>query len=261
MSRFQESERRAPAAVWNLFHEHTELRAVIDAVLEGRVGSIDHACESSLAAAMLRVGCYSIFGGDAESVAGEVLVRGAAGPVELVYAGEPWRRRIVAIHGHRAVPDPMQGFDPSGLDAAALLRLASEIPEGFEVRPLTRADTAALGPDLSPNGMDVYESPDALVESGAGCVAVTDDGQLASVASSYAAALERIEVAISTAEPWRGRGLATAVAARLLHDCLERGVIPEWNAANPVSQGLALKLGYRVGGTVTILRLGGRNPA
>lgn len=38
-------------------------------------------------------------------------------------------------------------------------------------------------------------------------------------------------------------------------DCLKRGVIPEWNAANPVSQRLALRLGYRLAGTVTILRL------
>lgn len=241
--------------MWELFREHTELRAVIDAALEGRVGSIRHASESRLTAAELRVGCYSIFGGDAGSDQAEHLVRSAGGPAELVYTGEPWRRRIIEFHGAHAVPDPMQGFDPSGLDTVALSGRADQIPEGFEVRRLTCADAAALGPELSPNGMDVYESPEALIEHGVGRVAVTDDGQLACVASSYAAALEHIEVAIATAERWRGRGLATAVAARLAHDCLERGVTPEWNASNPVSQRLALRLGYRTRGTVTILRL------
>ena len=255
MNTFQEPEQQASTATWHLFHEHTELRAVIDAVLKGRVGSIHHTPESSQAAAALRVGTYIILGGDAESVEANALIRAAVGPVELVYAGNAWRRRIVAIHGSRAVPDPMQSFDSSQLDKTALMRLANKIPKGFEVRHIKPTDLAALGPDLSPNGMDVYASPEAFIQHGAGCVAVTDDGQLACVASSYTATLEQIEVAIATAEPWRGRGLATVVAARLLHNCLERGVIPEWNAANPVSKRLALRLGYRASGTVNILRL------
>jgi hypothetical protein len=39
-------------------------------------------------------------------------------------------------------------------------------------------------------------------------------------------------------------GLARAVAATLMLECLERGLTPHWNAANPVSQQLAVSLGY-----------------
>ncbi len=245
---------RAADQVWALFDHHTELRAVIDAVLEGRAGEIDLVADQAPTAAVLRVGCYHILGGEAESPTAEILVREADRPTEIVYAGEPWRRLIVAIHGDNATPDPMQGFDASRLDKAALARMSDEVPAGFDLRRMSLADAESLGPELSPHGMQVYDSAEALIDRGVGYVAASGD-QLACVASSYGASAERVEVAISTAESWRGRGLATVTAAHLLLHCLRRGITPEWNAANPVSQRLAERLGYRAAGTVTILRL------
>ena len=46
-------------------------------------------------------------------------------------------------------------------------------------------------------------------------------------------------------EAHRRRGLATACAAGLILACLDRGLFPSWDAANPESVGLAQKLGYR----------------
>ncbi len=254
MSAHPTREHRATDPVWALYDRHTELRAVIDAVLEGHAGEIHFVADQAPTAAVLRVGCYHILGGEAQSPAAEILVREADRPTEMVYAGEPWRRLIVAIHGERATPDPMQGFDASVLDKVALARLSDKVPAGFDLRRMTLADVEGLGPELSPHGMQVYDSAEAFMNRGVGYVAVKGD-QLACVASSYGASAERVEVAISTAEPWRGRGLATVTAARLLLHCLERGITPEWNAANPVSQRLAERLGYRAAGTVTILRL------
>lgn len=44
----------------------------------------------------------------------------------------------------------------------------------------------------------------------------------------------------------RGRGLATACGARLILDCLERGLYPNWDAHDSRSLHLAEKLGYRL---------------
>ena len=46
----------------DLFNDHTELRAVIDAALEGRLGRV--APSPDARAARLDIGCYAIFGGD-----------------------------------------------------------------------------------------------------------------------------------------------------------------------------------------------------
>jgi predicted GNAT family acetyltransferase len=60
-------------------------------------------------------------------------------------------------------------------------------------------------------------------------------------------------VAIATRPAFRGRGLAAATAARLLRECLERGLTPRWSASNPVSQRLAVRLGYRPAGVCEVL--------
>ena len=50
-------------------------------------------------------------------------------------------------------------------------------------------------------------------------------------------------------EPYRRKGMATALSAHLLRWCLEHGADPHWDAANPESCALAIKLGYKSAGS------------
>lgn len=70
-------------------------------------------------------------------------------------------------------------------------------------------------------------------------------GRLVSGASSYVAYRSGIEVEIDTMEPFRRQGLASACAARLILECIKRGLYPCWDAQNKASLSLAEKLGYR----------------
>jgi len=58
-----------------------------------------------------------------------------------------------------------------------------------------------------------------------------------------------IEVSVSVAPEHRMRGMATVLSAYLVMWCLENGVQPHWDAANPESCRLAEKLGYTRAGT------------
>lgn len=73
-------------------------------------------------------------------------------------------------------------------------------------------------------------------------------GRTSRGASTYAYYEGGIEIEIDTAPEHRQRGLATACAARLILTCLDRGLYPSWDAANPTSAALAEKLGYRPAG-------------
>lgn len=75
-------------------------------------------------------------------------------------------------------------------------------------------------------------------------VAAYKDGQLVSGASSYARYQNGIEIEIDTKEEYRRQGLAYACGAKLILECLERGLYPSWDAQNLWSVGLAEKLGY-----------------
>lgn len=70
------------------------------------------------------------------------------------------------------------------------------------------------------------------------------DGQLISIASSYNTYKNTIGVTIGTLEEYRRRGIAAACTASLILECLNRGIYPEWEAANMASVALSEKLGY-----------------
>ncbi|HRE27816.1 MAG TPA: GNAT family N-acetyltransferase [Anaerolineales bacterium] len=58
-----------------------------------------------------------------------------------------------------------------------------------------------------------------------------------------------LEVSVFIAEPYRRQGIATALAGRLVLECLRRGLRPNWDAANPESCALAEKLGFTPAGS------------
>lgn len=234
------------------FEHHFELRAVIDAVLEGRQGQISVLGE----AASLELGCYEVFGGDPASSGARRLVATAARPRELVYGNHPgWRRLILEVHGDRVVDRPMRDFDPAGLDRQRLALQAAALPVPFALRRLDAALAAQLDAELEPHGLQVFASPGDLAERGLGFGAL-DGERLVCAATSYARSSTSVEVAIATRPAYRGRGLATAVAAALLHHCLAVGLVPRWSASNPVSKRLALRLGFRLAHRCEVLYLG-----
>ena len=242
------------AVIESLFDRHTELRAVLEAVLERRVGRVESEGDPPLVA-RLTVGCYDFFGGDPSLPEARRLVETAAAPRELVYGQDPaWRRLILDVHGPRVSDRPMRTFDPSRLSGPVLQRMEDALPEGFELRRFDAALAAQLDRDLEPHALQVYPSAAAFAERGIG-YGVIKDGRLACAATSYTVSSRGVEVAIATRPEFRGLGLAAAASARLMRHCLDSGLVPQWSASNPVSQRLAARLGYGPGGICEILYL------
>ena len=79
-------------------------------------------------------------------------------------------------------------------------------------------------------------------------VVITKDGVPVSGASSYSSYRGGIEIEIDTKEEYRRQGLARVCGARLILECLERGLYPSWDAQNPWSANLAQQLGYEMEG-------------
>lgn len=81
-------------------------------------------------------------------------------------------------------------------------------------------------------------------------VLILKDGVPVAGASSYSAysggegGNGGIEIEIDTRKEFRRRGLASICGARLILECLDRGLYPSWDAQNPWSVSLAEKLGY-----------------
>lgn len=165
----------------------------------------------------------------------------------MVPQNEKWAALIEECYGDQAkkvtryATQKKQGcFDVRRLEQAVL-----ELPKGYELRRIEEAEydlcqRSGWAFDL----VSQFKDYDSYKKSGLGVV-VRKDGELAAGASSYSRYQQGIEIEVDTREDHRRKGLAYACAAKLILECLERGLYPSWDAQNKWSLALAEKLGYR----------------
>lgn len=95
-----------------------------------------------------------------------------------------------------------------------------------------------------------WESKEAFLKNGFGCIAVKD-GVVA--ASAFAAAVSRkyVSIGVETYEDLRGKGYGMAVSAAMVRESLKRGITPLWgcDVLNEASRRLACLIGFKVTGT------------
>ena len=111
----------------------------------------------------------------------------------------------------------------------------AEIPEGYR---LAGMDEAVFEMHPFSHGEN-YSGFTAFRAEGSGTV-VYHDGEIVAAASSFLSLSGEVEMDISTKETYRRKNLATACAARMLRDCMERGITVHWDAQNDVSRHMAV---------------------
>ena len=119
------------------------------------------------------------------------------------------------------------------------------IPEGNplpEEYRITRTDETAFSAHPFGHGVN-YLSYEAFRAEGAGAVVYRGE-RIAASASSFLSLDGEAELDVTTAEGYRGKGLAAACIAMMLQDCEERGITVHWDAQNEVSRHLAAKFGF-----------------
>ena len=130
-------------------------------------------------------------------------------------------------------------FDREKLDA-----MEKALPEAYSIRRIDgELYDLCLADGEFKDCVSVFGSKEKYLSLGRG-FAVLKDGKIVSAASSYSRYSKGIDIEIGTVREERHKGLASAVAARLIIECLDEGLYPAWDAANMLSVRLAEKLGY-----------------
>jgi GNAT superfamily N-acetyltransferase len=231
------------------------LRAAVFTVLErnqaGRVW-VDQAVNPT-AAVMISDFCYltSRFGtsdlqADVVSwLQAEVLHRREYTPVFCL--SKPWEaalRSILPAYGVQLYVRSMFGFDARRYREASA-GWQERIPTGFALQR-TDAQTA-----LDVGGIpQMWGSVENFLERGFGFCMLDEaqpDPHLAFAASVQTVFVgdRHAETGVETREPYRRKGLATALCCAYIDHCLETGIYPEWGCGdNEPSERLAYKLGY-----------------
>ena len=131
-------------------------------------------------------------------------------------------------------------------DRAKLEGYASNLPEGYSMKLMDQdLVEQALSESWCWHLCGQYAGVEDFLRRGIG-VGITWEGKLVAGASSYSVYDTGIEIEINTHVDHRGKGLATVCGAKLILECLDRGLYPSWDAADARSVHLAEKMGYHM---------------
>lgn len=192
-----------------------------------------------------------ICSGDFCFLAGEPdrgLLARCEGPI-LVPRTASWHPLIEAHFGPRALRETRYAIkkEPEVFDRRRLEGFVSALPAGYALRPIDEALVPVLlAQEWSKDFCSAFAGPADCCRRGVGVVAMYGGIPVAG-AGSYCVYRGGIEVEIDTRRDHRRRGLASACGARLILECLDRGLYPSWDAIDLRSVALAEKLGYHRG--------------
>ena len=185
------------------------------------------------------------------------LLEKTKGPI-LVPRTEEWNPLIEAVFGEKAVKETRYAIkkEPGVFDRRRLESFVSDLPEGYELRMIDEELVPVLlSENWSRDFCAAFDSPVDGCARGIGIAAMYEGVPVAG-AGSYIVYQGGIEIEIDTREDHRRKGLAAACGARLILECLDRGLYPSWDAIDLRSVRLAEKLGYHRGEPYTTYWIG-----
>ncbi|MBP6016072.1 MAG: GNAT family N-acetyltransferase [Candidatus Promineofilum sp.] len=227
------------------FRHNPRVDCSIDCAVEGQMGLAYVDDLERPAAWRITVGPFWYFAGDADSPGGRALLAELP-PYNMLMPSLPaWAAAARKTFGERLVTFPRYTFDAAGLTEAHLSAVLEASPHRDSVR---RVDAALLARPDNYVEFDDFDSAEDFLERGVG-YNLMEEGKLTGAAYSSLVCNRGIEVSLFVDEPYRRRGVATAISAALLLECVRRGLWPNWDAANLESCALAEKLGYTPAGS------------
>ena len=164
----------------------------------------------------------------------------------MVPQNEEWGRLIEEIYGEKSRKVTRYAIKKERgiFESERLLQIEKELDPKYCIQLIDEnCYRQIMDQEWSRDLCSQYGSFEKFDQNALGVV-VLYEGTVVSGASSYVHFRDGIEIEIDTREDFRRKGLAAACGARLVRECMERGLYPSWDAQNLWSVALAQKLGY-----------------
>lgn len=238
--RLEDTEKTA--SLWKGWQE-----TLIWSCVQGVMGSIYVNDLENPVSAMAVLGDFCFLAGkpDREFVLSEQAL-GKQGFMIMVPQGDKWAQLIEECLGEKAkkVTRYATKKEPDVFDREKLKEYAAGLPDGYKLKMIDeKLFWQCKETRWCRDFVSQYADYALYRKHGLGVVICRDD-EIVSGASSYAGYQGGIEIEIDTRADCRRRGLACICGAKLILECLERGLYPGWDAQNKDSLALAEKLGY-----------------
>ncbi|MCY3414805.1 MAG: GNAT family N-acetyltransferase [Candidatus Heimdallarchaeota archaeon] len=147
----------------------------------------------------------------------------------------------------KVVPYDRWALSYADLSLDLIREKMTELPDGYEMKRFTKDDESYFNDEMGKIGHVTYGSISQFLDSAIvfGIIDKTND-ILVSTCSGVPFMDDELEIDVRTRdnENYRRKGLAFQACLKLMEYALENNKSPAWDAANPASRDLALKLGF-----------------
>jgi RimJ/RimL family protein N-acetyltransferase len=221
----------------------------LDCIMDGTMGSVQADDPDAPKSICIHSTGFWYFGGDPKTPWAQDLLR-TIPPYDLIMPSAPgWLEEIGQMYGDRLMPFTRYSFSAVSLNEATIQGIFLNSPHRENIVPIDLSIIDILQ-SLPETGFEIgqFESIENFLKQGFGFVYLKEQ-QIQGMTFTWWVSRKGIEVSIWVAVRQRQRGVATALASRLLFECFHRGLEPHWDAANGESVKLAKKLGYTFKGT------------
>lgn len=226
------------------FQKNKRVDYSIDCVIEGQMGKAFVDSLTHPTAYRITIGPFWYFAGEAHSTGGYQMMSGLPSYCLFMPSPADWLEVAKETFGHDLQPFTRYSFDTAELSVQHLENLLNKSPyQDFLIPINAELATQLLHQPESYLEISDFDSVQDFIERGLS-FAIVDRDQVMGVAYSSLVCSRGIEVSLYVEKPFRQRGVATALASKLVLECLRNNLRPNWDAANPESCKLAKRLGY-----------------
>lgn len=189
------------------------------------------------------------FHGDVPVDQSEEIRRIVPGGAWIISPNPAWDSFLTKLYGADMDSFPRLQFDASHLSLSTLRSYRVDLPDDLKIEPIeARHLTEGM---IKEEIADRYFAKRPFSTHGFGLALTNAKGVVHGFAlTNYPVDEDRdvelsFRVGYESFQKYRGRGIATMLAAMFVEMAMERGFSPQWDAANETSQHIARKLGYQ----------------
>ena len=135
-------------------------------------------------------------------------------------------------------------FTSFNLNRDKLERNVSHLNQEFNLVKIDQSLFVKIKEDQKfKNHLSLFDSYGKFKDLGIG-YCLLENSQIVSIASSFSATKDSIEIQVDTISEKRSRGYARIVCSQLILSCFDQNITPLWDAATTASKNLAIDLGF-----------------
>ncbi|MFW9919282.1 MAG: GNAT family N-acetyltransferase [Candidatus Thorarchaeota archaeon] len=231
--------------LYDLFASHELVGTMLMPWIRMGLGTIHVDSMSTPRVGLFTISIMNFIAGDSQSYEAIHVIRDFPSLNMLFVPDRSWATLVRSTWGDKTKVQQRTRMDASYLDIKQLECLKESLSSEYSLERIDINTLQNADPSMLETLNLFFESFDEYLEQGFG-YCIRHEGKIVSMAYSCFPFEKDFEIQVNTinSERYRKRGLATIVCAALIEHGLKLGYVPQWDAANPVSVKLALKLGY-----------------